>query len=316
LKRRGIFLVYMAVLSQAFAGVGGGTASIAITQDGFNLREVARGVFVHFGRPLPLDAPGHEDIANIGFIIGKTCVAVIDTGGSTKVGRALHAAILKETPLPICYVINTHAHVDHVLGNLAFKSDKPSFVGHRALGAALLRSRDFFIRDYGEDLDQPPTPDQIIVPDRSIDSEFVLDLGGRQVKLQAWPTAHTDCDLTIFDESTGTLWAGDLVFRERLPAVDGSVKGWLAVIEDLGRLHVSLTVPGHGSITRGIAPALRPERRYLQALLVGVRAELSQGRPVEDAIARVAADEESQWLLWPLVHPHNVLRAYEELAWE
>src|SRR5450432_521465 len=55
-------------------------------QDGFNLNEPKPGVFVHIGRQLPLDAPGHDDIANIGFIVGKKCVAVIDTGGSVGIG--------------------------------------------------------------------------------------------------------------------------------------------------------------------------------------------------------------------------------------
>ena len=93
----------------------------------FAIREVAPGVLVHLGQPLALDAPGHDDIANIGFIVGKRCVAVIDTGGSMRIGRALHAAIRQRTRLPICYVINTHVHVDHVLGNAAFQQDRPEF---------------------------------------------------------------------------------------------------------------------------------------------------------------------------------------------
>ncbi len=135
----------------------------------FNLSAVAPGVFVHLGKPLALDAPGHDDIANIGFIVGTRCVAVIDSGGSVRIGRALRAAIRRRTSLPICYVINTHVHVDHVLGNAAFKDDHPSFVGHAALAAALARSRDFFLRQYAGDFDAPATAAQIIGPDR--DSE-------------------------------------------------------------------------------------------------------------------------------------------------
>src|SRR5271155_2016062 len=105
--------------------------------------ELAPGVYMHRGAQLPLDVPGHDDIANIGFIVGSRCVAVIDTGGSVRIGRALHAAIRRSTSLPICYVINTHVHVDHVLGNVAFKDDAPTFVGHAELAAALERSREF-----------------------------------------------------------------------------------------------------------------------------------------------------------------------------
>jgi quinoprotein relay system zinc metallohydrolase 2 len=282
----------------------------------FNVSEPARGVFVHLGRALPLDVPGHDDIANIGFIVGAKCVAVIDTGGSMRIGRELRAAVRKNTQTPICYVINTHVHVDHVLGNAAFKNDGPSFVGSAALAAAMVRSTDFFVKEYAGDMDSPPGAEQIIGPDRLVEHEFTLDLGGRQLKLRAWPKAHTDCDLTVFDVESGILWTGDLLFRERLPALDGSLKGWLSVLGELAQMPVNIAVPGHGPITRDLKSAIVPERRYLQALADGVRADIAQAKPLDDAIEQTAAAEKSRWLLWNSVHPRNVVRAYEELEWE
>jgi quinoprotein relay system zinc metallohydrolase 2 len=282
----------------------------------FSLQEVAPGVWVHFGRPLALDAPGHDDIANIGFVVGKQCVAVVDTGGSTRIGRALRAAIQQHTSLPICYVINTHVHVDHVLGNFAFKPDHPSYVGHAALADAMAQSRRYFLAQYAGDLDQPPSPEQIIGPDRLVQAELDLDLGGRHLHLRAWPKAHTDCDLTVLDDRTGTLWTGDLLFRERLPAVDGDVVGWLAVIDDLAALKPRRAIPGHGPLARDLAAALMPERRYLRALLDGVRDEIKAGKSMPDAIEHVAEAEKPQWLLWDSTHPRNVARVYEQLEWQ
>ena len=281
----------------------------------FNLSEPVPGVFVHLGSPLALDAPGHDDIANIGFIAGKKCVAVIDTGGSVRVGRELRAAVGKHSSLPICYVINTHVHVDHVLGNAAFSGDSPSFVGNAALPEAMARSRDFFVKEYAGDMDSPASSAQVIGPGRLVEHELTLDLGDRPLLLRAWPKAHTDCDLTVYDVRTGTLWTGDLLFRDRLPALDGSVKGWLVVLDQLARMKVKLAVPGHGPLSHDLVSAIVPERRYLQALVDGVRGELSEGKPLEDAIQHVAAAEKPHWLLWDEVHPHNVVRAYEELEW-
>jgi len=291
-------------------------ACAAAVRDGFNLSEPAPGVFVHIGRPLPLDAPGHDDIANLGFIVGKTCVAVIDTGGSAGIGRELRASVAAHTSLPICYVINTHVHVDHVLGNVAFKDDRPHFVGHRALADAIARNRDFFVKEYAGDMDSPPDGAQVIGPDVLVERDLALDLGGRRLDLRAWPKAHTDCDLTVYDAHSGTLWTGDLLFRGRLPALDGSLKGWLAALDDLARMKVRLAVPGHGPLTSDLAAAIIPEQRYLQALQQGVRDELSQAEPPEHAIQHVAAAEKSHWLLWDAVHPGNVARAYQEVAWE
>jgi quinoprotein relay system zinc metallohydrolase 2 len=281
----------------------------------FNLSEPAPGIFVHLGSPLALDVPGHDDIANIGFIAGKKCVAVIDTGGSVRVGRRLRAAVAMHTSLPICYVINTHVHVDHVLGNSAFTGDAPAFVGHAALPESMARSRDFFVKEYADDMDSPAGAAQVISPNRLVEHELTLDLGDRPLVLHAWPKAHTDCDLTVYDVRTGTMWTGDLLFRDRLPALDGSIKGWLTVLDQLAQLKVKLAVPGHGPLAHSLVSAIVPERRYLQALMDGVRGELAEGKPLEDAIQHVAAAEKSHWLLWDEVHPHNVVRAYEELEW-
>lgn len=283
----------------------------------FSVSEIAPGVFVHSGKPLALDAPGHDDIANIGYIIGTRCVAVIDTGGSVRVGRALHAAIRRSTSLPICYIINTHVHVDHVLGNAAFKDVAAVFVGHADLAAALDRSREFFLTHYAGDLDAPAAADQIIAPSRriAVGSDADLDLGGRQLRLHAWPKAHTDCDLSVYDAKSATLWTGDLLFVGRLPAIDGSIKGWLAVIDALSHIKVARVVPGHGPVSGNLAAALVPERNYLQALLQGVRAQLAAGQPMEVAIKQVEPDK-SDWLLWDETHPRNVARVYQELEWE
>jgi quinoprotein relay system zinc metallohydrolase 2 len=310
-------LVRLILLTCAFASSISRAQAPADPAD-FNLSSPRPGIYVHLGRNLPLDVPGHDDIANISFVIGNRCVAVIDTGGSVRIGRELRDALRRRTALPICYVIDTHVHVDHVLGNFAFAGDKPSFVGHAALADALIRSRPFFIKEYGADFDGTASADQVIGPDRTVERgrELTLDLGSRVLRLRAWPTAHTDCDLTVLDERTATLWTGDLLFRGRLPALDGNLKGWLAAIDELSHLRARFVVPGHGSPTSDLGGALRREREYLAALDDGVKDELARGESMQDAIGHVATAERGRWALWDDVHPRNVAHAYEELQWE
>lgn len=291
-------------------------ASCAATAAPLEVREIASGVFVHQGATLALDAPGHDDIANIGFVVGRRCVAVIDTGGSVRTGRALREAIAAHTKLPVCYVINTHVHVDHVLGNAAFRADKPAFVGSATLGAAIDASRRYFVEHYPDDFDAPASADQVIGPDTAVATTRDLDLGGRMLTLRAFPKAHTDSDLIVLVNDAGVLWTGDLLFIGRVPALDGSAKGWLAAIAEIAKIKATIVVPGHGPVARDLAAALAPERHYLEALMDGVRKEIAEGRPIEDATAHVGASEKTNWTLFDSANAHNVSIVYRELEWE
>src|SRR3954453_20958490 len=100
-------------------------------QQGLPVSEVARGIFVHIGKTALMTAENDGATANVGFVIGESAVAVIDTGGSVREGQRLFGALRSRTDRPIRYVIYTHGHPDHVFGGAAFVGDGTVFVGHR-----------------------------------------------------------------------------------------------------------------------------------------------------------------------------------------
>ena len=75
---------------------------------------------------------------------------------------------------------------------------------------------------------------RMISPTLLVDGTVKLDLGSRTLTLRSWPTAHSDNDVSVLDEQTKTLFAGDLVFLTHIPVLDGSIRGWLKVIDELG----------------------------------------------------------------------------------
>ena len=284
--------------------------------DGEFLREVASGVYMHRGLDADLDDAARGDSANLGVVIGTRCVAVIDSGGALATGRALRAAIARLTDKPVCYVINTHVHFDHVLGNAAFAAPGTEFIGHEHLPEALAASRDYFAESFAVELGGTGQRDQVIVPSRAVKDEERLDLGGRSLLLQAVALAHTATDLTVVDEQTNTLFAGDLVFRERLPVLDGSLKGWLSWLSTASAQHYAHVVPGHGPLDEAWPAGALAEQRYFKALLSDTRAALTKGVFIEDAKDSVAQGERAHWRLTERAHPLNVSRAFRELEWE
>lgn len=279
--------------------------------------EVAPGVFVHQGSHEEFAPSNGGGIANLAFVVGGRGVAVIDSGGTARQGTELLEAVRARTGLPVTHVVNTHVHPDHVLGNAAFRGAGATVAGHAKLPARLAEAGPYYLANLERLLGpEALAGTELVPPTLAVADEAVVDLGGRALRLRAWPTAHTDTDLTALDEATGTLFAGDLLFLERLPVVDGSLLGWIAVLEELERVPARRVVPGHGPPSAPWPAALEPQRAYLVALRDAVRDALRRNRTLEQAVAEVTLPPGQDWLLAEENHPRNVTASFTELEWE
>jgi len=296
----------------AAVAAGAAMAPLAVT-------EMRPGVFVHFGMLQDWAPENGGDVANLAFVTGSRCVAVIDTGGTPAVGEALRAAVARATPLPVCYVINTHAHPDHLLGNVAFRSGAeppPRFVASARLAPALAARATSYLNALAREFGLRLEARDLVYPDIAVERTAQLDLGGRVLDLRAWPTAHTDNDLTVYDPQTRTLFASDLLFVRHMPALDGSLRGWLAAMAELRQMPASLVVPGHGPADGDGRAAFDAQFAYLDGLLRAVRAALREGLSLPQAVERIGVPGGAPWLLADRFHRRNVTAAYAELEWE
>ncbi len=284
---------------------------------------LADGVY-HVAAPHAVWGPAHHGhVANTGFVTGTRCIAVIDTGGSPTVGRALLSAVRRVSTLPVCYVVNTHVHPDHVLGNAAFSTAgpggaAPQFVGHHRLAAAMASRGPYYLNALKRDFPRSDHVDTLVAPTVAVQDVRELDLGGRVLQLRAWPTAHTDNDLTVYDRRSGTLFLGDLVFLGHLPVLDGKLRGWRSVLQTLRELKPAMAVPGHGPVTSDWPGALEPTAAYLGALEADVRAALRQGESLADTVQRLGEGPAARLAGWQLseeFHRRNITAAYAELEW-
>jgi len=279
--------------------------------------EIAPGVFIHVGRHESVTAENLGDIANAGFVVGRDAVAIIDTGGSYRFGNALRDAVKANTDLPVRYVINTHMHPDHVLGNAAFQIDDPVFVAHHKMSRGLSARAERYVATAKDMLGEDAfAGTEIVLPTRGVETSETIDLGDRRLRLHPQPTAHTDNDMIIVDDVTRTLFLGDLLFVDQIPSIDGSILGWLSVIATLSKLPAARAVPGHGPATVAWPSAIAPQQRYFEAIVRDVRATIKNGGTLEEATKTAGISEKDAWKLFEDYHARNVSAAFAELEWE
>jgi quinoprotein relay system zinc metallohydrolase 2 len=291
-------------------------AQAEVSHPAFSLENVGDGIYVHHGEHLDIDTGYQGDICNTSFVVGSKGVAVIDTGGSLKVGTQLREAIRKVTDKPVLYVINTHVHPDHVYGNAAFLEDKPKFVGHAKLSDMLQLRKEAYDKLNSQYLGADATGTVQVLPSLPVKAAIALDLGDRTLTLVPYAVAHTNTDISVLDSKSSTLFTGDLLFIERTPVVEGDIKGLIAAIDVLKTYPAKQVVPGHGPVTKDWIKALENEQRYLNAVLTDVRAAIKKGDSMEKTMGTAAASERDKWLLFDIANRRNVNTIFTALEWE
>ncbi len=293
--------------------------TLNVYADEYPLQQVSEGIYYHEGVQEDANQDNKGEIANTGFILGEKCIAVVDTGGSYLEGKALFEAIREKSDLPICYVINTHAHPDHFLGNAAFKDSGATFVGNDKMPPAIEARKAFYETRFKDILGEYYKGTEFIEPTQlvSVDKPITIDLGNREVVLNSYPTSHTDNDLTVLDKKTKTLWTGDLLFINRIPALDGSLNGWLETIKKLESMNLNAVIPGHGPAQyQDWKQAFDAEAHYFLTIREQIRAIINDMGTITEATQSVGLSEKGKWLLFDDYNKRNVTAAFTELEWE
>ncbi len=274
-------------------------------------RQVAEGVWFVQGEAAMGSALNRNFISNAAFVVTGEGVVVIDALGSPALAQELITEIGRVTPQPIRHVIVTHYHADHIYGLQAFKAVGANIVAHQA-GRDYLGSDTARLRLLASQQELFPWIDgatHVLPADRWLsEPQTVLRVGAFDFQIHHAGPAHTAEDLVVFVPQRGVLFAGDLVFRGRIPYVgQADSQQWIASLTRLIDFKAQLVVAGHGPVSSEPQADLRLTRDYLVHLRQSMGAAARDLEPFDEAYAKT---DWSRFERMPLFAAVNRMNAY------
>lgn len=256
-------------------------------------------------------AANRNFISNAGFVVTGDGVVVVDALGSPALASELIAEIRRITPQPIRYVILTHYHADHIYGLQAFKAAGATIIANAAgreyLNSDVAQQR---LQASRQDLFPAVDDDTKLVPaDRWLtDKDTRLKVGAFDFLIRHVGPAHTPEDLVVHVPQRGVLFAGDLMFRGRIPFVgQADSRQWITSLTHLIELKPQFVITGHGPASTDALADLELTRDYLSYLRKAMGDAARELEPFEEAYART---DWSRFERLPLFKAANRMNAY------
>lgn len=242
---------------------------------------IAPGIWTIYGANEPISSANGGAIANVTIIDTTEGTVLIDAGPSHRYGETLKTLAESLTGKPVVRVYLTHYHADHVLGATAFES------GVISAGRDLTDD----LKLYGNDLASGmyhvagdwmrgtgiPRPGALA-------ADGVEAIGQRRFRVIRL-SGHTREDLCLFEEGSGLLFAGDLVFLDRAATTpDADLPAWRNALITLSEIDHKLMIPGHGPVEAG-RRGIDQTRRWLDAVEVRIQDGFEQGLDLTELMA-------------------------------
>ena len=249
-------------------------------------------------------------ISNAAFVVTPAGVVVIDALGSPELARRLLAEIGKVTKKPIHTVVLTHYHADHIYGLQVFKDSGARIVAHAA-AREYLTSDTARLRLEASRQDLWPWVDdttRLVPADEWLTQDKTLTVGGVRFDIQPVGPSHTAEDLVVYLPQQKVLFAGDLVFRNRIPFVgQADSRHWIEAMQSLLKFDTHWVVPGHGPISNDPKADMTLTRDYLLYLREVMGRAARDMEPFESAYANA---DWSKFEKMPLFKSANRMNAY------
>lgn len=279
---------------------------------GLTPKRVGEGIYCFFGAPEAMNTTNNGNMVNTCFVDVGSNWMVIDSGPTYQYAQQATQQMMKIRKMPVATVINTHVHDDHWLGNNYYDEIGATVMGSEAFKEEAVSTPTRMQSRISPEAYEKTVP---VLPNGYIEKERVIETPvGKVIIRSVGHTAHTDSDLYVYLPSKKALFAGDLIFNDRIPSIrDGEINGWITSLESIMTMDLEVIVGGHGYAYDTKAP--EATLQYLKELKAGVATVLDEGGGIDDAVATVKMEAFKDYGMYGEMHKANVNAAFRMLEW-
>ena len=248
--------------------------------------------------------------SNAGFVDLGDIAVLIDTTMSEEAAEDLRKAVIKYTGKKPKFIIITHYHLDHVIGNSVFDSSISIITSERTFNNIKVENakqiedirntsteeidkmEESLKTEIDEEKRKEIENDLIFIklvkdedfalrnPDLCFRKELILHGKDRDLHILTFQKAHTDGDVVVYVPDDEVLFAGDLLFARRDPWLgSGDPDGWISVIDKIIAMNFTTVVPGHGTLASKKEFSL--EKKYIREIIELAKNHLKTGDPIK-----------------------------------
>lgn len=279
---------------------------------GFNYHlkpyKISEGIHCFFGLPSEINRFNGGNMINSCYIETSEGYVVIDSGPTYSYAQEAYATMRKIKNLPVRYVINTSTDEVHVLGNEFYKEVGATLIGPKGYKEDLEAKTDLFL---SKKLSKDAMINTRVIPLDEYVNEKRLKLDGIEILIKA--LEHDDKHLYVYIEAKEILFAGDLIFNNRMVPINNgrSVVNWLKSLEEISELKWVDIISSHGYMTR--RTALNLTKSYLTLLTNEVNQSVRAEESIDETLEKVTMSQFSNYKFYEEWQRRNVETVYDEL---
>jgi cyclase len=262
-----------------------------VSQGKTGLQEAAPGIWANILSVSGPDGGG----PNAGFILAGNNTIIVDSLITLGAAREMLAGIKKAGGKEPSFLINTHSHGDHIIGNQIF-APPAIVIAQENTREAIMREGAAGIKrmaDMRPNLAKDLKEAKVVVPEIAYTDAMTLNFGGRSVRLIHPGPAHTLGDTVVYIPEEQVLFAGDLLFNHIVPPIMGDSANWVRALIWLKGLDIKAVIPGHGYV--GTKEDLVEMKKFLQRLRREVKKCYDKGMPQDKVVTEINLGKYRDW---------------------